>query len=74
MKRIAWAALGVTVLAAAALVAWQRMARDVRIDATDARTVARGQQVYGERCAACHGRNLEGQPLIHDKRREAGMN
>ena len=28
----------------------------------DARLVARGEAVYIEHCASCHGRNLEGQP------------
>ncbi|SFU23280.1 cytochrome c [Mesorhizobium sp. YR577] len=28
----------------------------------DAHIIARGEAVYVERCAACHGRNLEGQP------------
>jgi len=31
-------------------------------DHTDARLVARGQQVYAEHCALCHGAQLEGQP------------
>ena len=65
MKRTAWTALGVVALAVAAVAAvtaWLRMPREVRIDASDARAVARGQQVYAERCASCHGRDLEGQP------------
>ncbi len=34
-----------------------------------AEQIARGQQVYGEYCASCHGANLEGQP---DWRRRLG--
>ncbi len=32
-----------------------------RADADDAKLVARGQQVYVEACASCHGANLKGQ-------------
>jgi mono/diheme cytochrome c family protein len=32
-------------------------------NADDLVTVMRGKQVYMERCASCHGRNLQGQPL-----------
>ncbi|NQW09949.1 MAG: cytochrome c [Alphaproteobacteria bacterium] len=32
-----------------------------RLSPGDADTVARGQEVYRAECAACHGRNLEGQ-------------
>jgi len=31
-------------------------------DPNDPTLVARGKVVYGERCASCHGANLEGQP------------
>lgn len=31
-------------------------------DPTDVTQVALGHQLYDENCAACHGRNLEGQP------------
>lgn len=39
-----------------------RNAQDLKADHTDARRVARGEQVYRQHCAACHGANLEGQP------------
>ncbi|WP_296354719.1 c-type cytochrome [Ramlibacter sp.] len=32
------------------------------IDAGNTKLVAWGERVYGERCAACHGARLEGQP------------
>ena len=32
-------------------------------NANDEAAVLTGRQIYRERCAACHGRNLEGQPL-----------
>ena len=33
-----------------------------RLRPDDAQLVAQGKQVYEAQCAACHGRNLEGQP------------
>ncbi len=33
-----------------------------RADASDPDLVALGATVYGEHCASCHGRNLEGEP------------
>lgn len=63
MKRRGWIGLGVGALAlAAALSAWLFAPTEVRIDHTDARLVARGEHVYAQHCASCHGRNLEGQP------------
>ena len=35
---------------------------DTRADPRDAAQVARGKALYEAQCAACHGRNLEGQP------------
>ena len=35
---------------------------DPRADAGDPARVARGEQLYAQQCAACHGANLEGQP------------
>jgi len=32
------------------------------LDSGDARLTGRGETVYAEHCASCHGRNLEGQP------------
>ena len=34
----------------------------IRSDPRNDEQVARGLRVYDERCATCHGRNLEGQP------------
>ncbi len=62
---------GIVILASAALASlaslaylgWRdRPAKGPEIDRNDAAQVARGRVVYGERCAACHGANLEGQP------------
>lgn len=38
-----------------------------RADATNAQLVAQGRVVYGQRCASCHGANLEGQPNWQDE-------
>ncbi len=35
---------------------------ELRIDARDPAQLARGRIVYEQRCAACHGQRLEGQP------------
>jgi len=32
-------------------------------DANDLETVMRGKRIYSDRCASCHGRYLQGQPL-----------
>ncbi len=41
-------------------------------DADDAATVKHGKSVYMARCASCHGRNLQGQPLWQLKDEFAG--
>ena len=41
-------------------------------DATDGAKVAEGKQLYRQRCAACHGRQLQGQPLWQLQDRYAG--
>lgn len=35
---------------------------DLRADPGDAARVARGERVYAQQCASCHGAKLEGQP------------
>jgi mono/diheme cytochrome c family protein len=62
MTRARWIALGLGVLALGAAGIALLARREPSIDPTDARAVARGEQVYAQHCAACHGRNLEGQP------------
>jgi mono/diheme cytochrome c family protein len=47
---------------AAAAVIWLVWPREMRIDAGDAKRVARGERIYAQHCAACHGARLEGQP------------
>ncbi len=62
MTRFGWIALGLGVIAAGAAGIGLLASRELRIDPTDARAVARGEQIYAQHCASCHGRNLEGQP------------
>ena len=62
MKLSGWIGGGIGAVALAALGAWLFVSPEVRIDATDADSVARGEQLYAKHCAACHGRTLEGQP------------
>src|SRR5262249_39364879 len=46
-----------------AYLGWRdRAEKGVEIDRDDPAQVARGRVAYGERCASCHGANLEGQP------------
>jgi mono/diheme cytochrome c family protein len=57
---------GVVVLAGAvamvAAAAWLLVPGEVRIDHTDRALVARGEPLYAQHCASCHGARLEGQP------------
>lgn len=63
MRRTGTTAIGVAAFAVAAAAAWFWAPRTgVRIDHTDAALVSRGEQVYAQQCAACHGARLEGQP------------
>lgn len=51
-------------VAAAVFAGYNLLARDSAplLDPKDANIVGHGKAVYLERCASCHGRNLEGQP------------
>ena len=52
-------------LVGAALWAWydsNRGPAEIHLRPDDMRTVARGEVIYQEQCAVCHGTNLEGQP------------
>lgn len=60
IRLIVLAALAAIVLVAGAL--WFASRGPVQIDHTDASLVARGQRVYAQHCASCHGARLEGQP------------
>ena len=61
MRPVGWTALGLGAFAIAAAGAWLFVPREVRIDATDRASVVRGEGLYARHCAACHGKNLEGQ-------------
>ena len=50
-------------VAAAALQQGRVRAPSHFADAEDAATVRRGRDIYGQHCASCHGRRLQGQPL-----------
>ncbi|MBW7851681.1 MAG: cytochrome c [Rhodospirillales bacterium] len=47
---------------AAALGGWLALAPAAGADPSDPAQVARGQAVYADFCASCHGADLEGQP------------
>lgn len=44
-----------------------------RLAGADAATLALGKQVYDARCAACHGKNLEGEPNWREKKPSGRM-
>jgi mono/diheme cytochrome c family protein len=50
------------VILAVAGATWLLVPGEVRIDHTDGALVARGQPLYAQHCASCHGARLEGQP------------
>jgi mono/diheme cytochrome c family protein len=41
-------------------------------DADDLGKVRQGKQIYQSRCASCHGRNLQGQPLWQMRDQDSG--
>lgn len=49
-------------LAATVLAACTQAAPEAGVDPTDRAQVARGETIYHQYCAACHGAELEGQP------------
>ncbi len=54
--------VGIVVVAATALWWNFNLSEPTFADADDPALVARGRDVYAENCAACHGKNLKGQP------------
>ena len=63
-RLLAVLSIGTVTVAATAAAGWVYWQPDLTgyADPEDARGVALGQAIYGERCASCHGANLEGQP------------
>ena len=61
---LATLAIGGALLAAVVAVGWWQFGQPppAGMSATHPVVVTRGRAVYEEKCAACHGRNLEGQP------------
>lgn len=53
---------------AAAYALWWRQQPASAIDPADPLVVARGQAVYAQACASCHGASLEGQPNWQERR------
>jgi mono/diheme cytochrome c family protein len=62
MRAVAWIGIAGAAAAAAAIAWWILTPVKVAIRADDPAMVARGQTVYAEHCASCHGAQLEGQP------------
>ncbi|MFN4284275.1 MAG: c-type cytochrome [Alphaproteobacteria bacterium] len=63
MRRWLWGLLACGAILAGIGWAWPSAETPARgANAADSRQVARGEIVYRDYCAACHGANLEGQP------------
>jgi len=64
MRRIARLLFGSLVIAFVITAALSVLADDepTKADPSDTKLVARGEAVYAEHCASCHGAKLEGQP------------
>lgn len=69
MKPIAYSCLLVSLLGACGAPPGE----DPRADPRDAARVARGEKVYVQHCAACHGARLEGQPDWRRRRPDGRM-
>lgn len=61
MRNIAVGLTVLVVLVGAGIWGWETVFPDYRADPNDTAQVERGQIVYQQYCAACHGENLEGQ-------------
>jgi len=66
MARLAWTLAGLFALIAVAA-AWWWLGRECRIDQHDRSLVARGQPIYEQHCASCHGRDFKGQPDLKSR-------
>jgi mono/diheme cytochrome c family protein len=62
MSRLVWIFVAAVLVFAAGVVAWWWTGREFSIGHSDAKLVARGELIYRQHCAACHGAALEGQP------------
>jgi mono/diheme cytochrome c family protein len=64
----------VVLILVAAFVGWiSQPPPSGRADLTDLHQVALGERVYSEHCAACHGKNLEGQPDWQSRRSDGRL-
>jgi mono/diheme cytochrome c family protein len=68
-RAYAWIAIAVVLLAAGfGLFRFALLSQPPSIDPDDPAQVALGRAIYAERCASCHGANLEGQPNWMDRK------
>jgi len=71
MGRALWGLLAFAAAIAVARLLWPASAEEpttLSADANDSRQVARGEIIYRDHCAVCHGANLEGQPDWHRRK------
>jgi mono/diheme cytochrome c family protein len=65
--------IGLVLLAGAYLLVAKREDASYLLKPKDAEVVARGERVYAEHCASCHGANLEGEPEWRSPKPEGTM-
>tara|TARA_R110000868_G_scaffold343947_1_gene604892 strand:+ start:7367 stop:7846 length:480 start_codon:yes stop_codon:yes gene_type:complete len=74
-RNILLGAIAIVATIGVSLAAYHRSAEDSNsfpaLDTNDERLVSAGKALYAENCAACHGKNLEGQ-LAWKQRKEDG--
>ena len=62
MKHIITIPIVILILVGAGFWGWKTFLPQYRANSNDVTQVKRGQSVYQQYCAMCHGKNLEGQP------------
>ncbi len=65
--------IGLVLLAGAYLLVAKREDASYLLKPKNAEVVARGERVYAEHCASCHGANLEGEPEWRSPKPEGTM-
>jgi mono/diheme cytochrome c family protein len=68
-----FAAGALIVVGLVALVLWQGGPMQERADPENADQVARGQVVYAQHCASCHGERLQGQPNWRERKSDGRL-
>lgn len=62
MRRLILVGVAAALVLIIAVATWLMWPRALRIDSDDTALTARGEPLYRQNCASCHGARLEGQP------------